>query len=423
MNSSQGKLGILVGGGPAPGINSAIGAATIKAINSGVEVVGIYDGYQHLIEGSTEYTIPLVIEDVSRIHFHGGSILRTSRANPTRKPEDLQRAVQTLKELGIGYLLTIGGDDTALGSSKIFEAASGDIRVAHIPKTIDNDLPLPGNISTFGFETARHLGTELVRNLMEDSRTTNRWYFIVVMGRTAGHLALGVGKSAGATVTVIPEEFPQGHVTLGDVADVLEGAMLKRRLTAHQHGVAIIAEGVVEKMDAEELEKLPGVKLRRDQYGHIRLEDIPLGPILREEIRRRFADRGESVAIIDRNVGYELRSSPPIGFDIDYTRSLGYAAVRLLLSESADGSPYEGGMVYLQEGRSGVVPFKELRDPKTGRTRVRLVNVDSEYYEVARRLMIRLERADLEDDYTVGKLAEVSNLNVEELRERFSSIV
>ena len=122
VNSNQGKLGILVGGGPAPGINSAIGAATIEATNSGLEVVGIYDGFQHLIEGSTEHTRTLAIADISRVHFQGGSILRTSRANPTRKPEDLQQAVQTLKELGIGYLLTIGGDDTALSSSKIFES-------------------------------------------------------------------------------------------------------------------------------------------------------------------------------------------------------------------------------------------------------------------------------------------------------------
>ena len=224
------RLGILVGGGPAPGINSVIGAATIEAVNAGLEVIGIYDGFEHLMKGRTEMVRPLTIPDISRIHFEGGFILRTSRANPTRKAEDLQNTVNALRELGIRYLVTIGGDDTAFSASEVAKVAGGQIRIAHVPKTIDNDLPLPGGMPTFGFETARHVGTELVRNLMEDSRTTNRWYFVVVMGRKAGHLALGIGKAAGATLTVIGEEFPKERITLAEVCDVLEGAILKRRV-------------------------------------------------------------------------------------------------------------------------------------------------------------------------------------------------
>jgi Phosphofructokinase len=93
-------------------------------------------------------------------------------------------------------------------ASQVAKHSAGRIRVCHVPKTIDNDLPLPGETPTFGFETARQHGFEIVHSLMEDSRTTHRWYFVVVMGRTAGHLALGVGKAAGATLSVIPEEFP-----------------------------------------------------------------------------------------------------------------------------------------------------------------------------------------------------------------------
>jgi 6-phosphofructokinase 1 len=230
-------MGVLVGGGPAPGIDSAISASVIEAINSGLEVIGIYDGFSHLIEGSTDHTTPLEISDVSRIHAQGGSILRTSRANPTRNAKDLQQCVKTLAALGISYLVTIGGDDTTFAASEVAKAAGGEIRVAHIPKTIDNDLPLPADMPTFGFETARHVGTQLVLNLMEDSRTGNRWFIVTVMGRKAGHLALGIGKAAGATVTVIPEEFPGDRIKLDDVCVVLEGAILKRRAMGREDGL------------------------------------------------------------------------------------------------------------------------------------------------------------------------------------------
>jgi len=229
IRSEQRRLGILVGGGPAPGINSAISAATIEAINSGLDVIGIYDGYQHLMRGRLDMVSPLAISDVSRIHFQGGSILRTSRANPTAKREELECTVEALRGLGIADLVTIGGDDTAFAASEVAKASENTIRVAHIPKTIDNDLPLIGSMPTFGFETARHVGTQLVRNVIEDARTTSRWYFVVVMGRKAGHLALGIGKAAGVTLTIIPEEFQQERISVNQVCDILEGAILKRR--------------------------------------------------------------------------------------------------------------------------------------------------------------------------------------------------
>lgn len=417
------RLGILVGGGPAPGINSVIGAATIEAINQGLEVVGIYDGFEHLMKGDTSNVRQLTIPDVSRIHFDGGSILRTSRANPTRKKEDLENTVKALRELGIRHLVTIGGDDTAFSASEVVKAANGAIRVAHVPKTIDNDLPLPGGMPTFGFETARHVGTELVRNLMEDSRTTNRWYFVVAMGRKAGHLALGIGKAAGATVTVIGEEFPKEKITLAEVCDVLEGAILKRRVLGRKDGVAVIAEGIGEKLDPEELAKIPGVEVERDPHGHIRLGEIPLATILKREIQRRFAERGEKMTIVDVTLGYELRCAPPIPFDIDYTRTLGYGAVKFLLSEPKDDKVKQGGMVCLVNGRLEILPFDELRDPVTGRTKIRLVDINSEHYKVAREYMIRLEREDLENPEMLEKLAKAAKMTPEEFKKKFSGVV
>ncbi len=420
----QGKrLGILVGGGPAPGINSAISAAAIEANNAGFDVIGIYDGFEHLIKGRTDRVRSLKIADVSRIHFQGGSILRTSRANPTKKPEDLQRTVETLQKLGITHLVTIGGDDTAFGAFEVAKAAAGAVRVAHVPKTIDNDLPLPGGMPTFGFETARHVGTQLVLNLMEDSRTTNRWFFVVVMGRKAGHLALGIGKAAGATLTVIPEEFPKERLTLDEVCTVLEGAILKRRAMGRRDGLAVIAEGIGEKLDPEELAKIPGVEVEYDPYGHIRLGEIPLATILKREVQRRFAERGDKVGIVGVTLGYELRCAQPIPFDIDYTRTLGYGAVRFLLSEPDDERLRYGGLVCLEGGHLKVLPFDELRDPETGRTRIRTVDVTSEYYRVARQYMIRLEPQDLENEEMKRKLAEAAKLTPEELERRFAPVV
>ena len=330
------RLGILVGGGPAPGINGTISAAVIEAVNSHLEVVGIYDGFEHLAKGRTDVVRPLAIPDVSRIHTQGGSVLRTSRANPTRPPEGLQRTVQALQELGIAHLVTIGGDDTAFSAFEVAKAANGSVRVAHTPKTIDNDLPLPGGMPTFGFETARHVGTQSVLNLMEDSRTTNRWFFVVIMGRNSGHLALGVGKAAGATITLIPEEFPKEGISLSQACSVLEGAILKRRVMGRGDGLAVIAQGIGAKLDPEELARLPGVVVEYDQHGHLRLGEIPLATILKREVQRHFADLGDEMTIVDVTLGYELRCASPIPFDVDYTRTLGYGAVRFLLSDTAD---------------------------------------------------------------------------------------
>ncbi len=423
MNRDSGRIGILMGGGPAPGINSAISSVTIEAVNSGYEVIGIYDGFSHLMEGRTDMVCPLKIDDVSQIHYRGGSIIRTSRANPTRRAEHIRNTIDSLLNLGISYLVTIGGDDTAFSASEIARLAEGKIKVAHIPKTIDNDLPLPGGMPTFGYETARHLGTEIVRNLIEDFRSTNRWYIVIAMGRAAGHLALGIGKAAGATLTIIPEEFSSERISVSDVCDVLETAILKRRVMGKDRGLAVIAEGVAEKFDPEELARTPGVEVSRDQHGHLRLGEIQLEKILKREIQRRFEDRGETLPIIDSTVGYELRSYAPVPFDIDYTRSLGYGAARALLSEPSDQYPEHGGLVCLLEDDIKVIPFDQLRDPVTGHTRVRTVNVEGEGYLVARKYMIRLEKSDLADCEMRSRLAKTAGMTPDEFMKRFGGVV
>ena len=423
VTSKERRLGILVGGGPAPGINSVTSAATIEAINSGLSVLGIYDGFEHLVQGSTEAVQPLEIADVSRIHFQGGSILRTSRTNPTAQPEGLDRTVAALRDLGITHLVSIGGDDTAFSAAAVAVAAAGAIRVAHVPKTIDNDLPLPDGMPTFGFETARHVGTETVLNLMEDSRTTNRWYVVTAMGRKAGHLALGIGKSAGATITIIPEEFSEGRVTLKQVSRILEGAVLKRRVMGRTFGLAVIAEGIGEKLDPQELVGVPGVEVGHDSYGNLRLGELPLATLLRRGVQRAFKDRGQEMSMVDVTLGYALRSARPIPFDIDYTRTLGYGAVHFLLSEATDSRLRLGGLVCLADGHLQALPFEELQDPATGRTRIRMVDVRSEHYIAARKYMIRLERRDLEEPERRSQLAQAAAMTPEQFDQAFAPAV
>ena len=414
------RLGILVGGGPAPGINSALSAAAIAAIQANLDVVGIYDGFQHLMQGRTDMVRPLGISDVSRIHFQGGSIIRTSRANPARSDEDLECTVETLRKLELSHLITIGGEDTASSAARICQHDAADIRVAHIPKTIDNDLPLPANAPTLGFETARHVGTQWTLNLMEESRSTNRWCLVAVMGRTAGHLALGIGKAAGATITIIPEEFCASRISLDDVCLVIEGAILKRRALGLQHGLAVIAEGVAAKMDPEQLANSPGVEVGHDAHGHIRLEKIPLAAMIEREVMRRFTERGESLSLVSVSLGYELRCADPIPFDIDYTRTLGYGAVRFLVGDAAADRSLSGGLVCLQDGRLRILPFEELQDPQTGRIRTRMVDVQSEHYRVAREYMIRLRRSDLDDVGIMSRLKAETMMTADRLSARFS---
>ncbi|MBD3377705.1 6-phosphofructokinase [candidate division KSB1 bacterium] len=426
MTNERGNLGILVGGGPAPGLNGVISAVTIEARRNNLKVYGIYDGYKWLTKGDENdlqnHVRELRISDVSRIHFDGGSILRTSRTNPAKVENGVENALKMLRSLGIKYMVTTGGDDTAYGASQIAKAAKGEIKFAHVPKTIDNDLPLPNNLPTFGYQTARNLGSILVKNLMEDARTTDRWYIVVAMGRHAGHLALGIGKSAGATLTVISEEFGnEGPISLSDVCDILETSILKRRAMGNNHGVMVISEGVAERFTEEELIQAAGESVEKDAYGHIQLADVELGKIVKREIEKRFADRGEKFRTVENNIGYVLRCADPIPFDQEYTRDLGYNAVQYCLSQ--DPAYSKNAMICVDNGKLHPLPFDEMLDPKTNKTQVRYLDVVSDSYKVARSYMVRLEKRDIEDKAFLAKMAEGGGMTTEEFLNKFAYLV
>jgi ATP-dependent phosphofructokinase / diphosphate-dependent phosphofructokinase len=408
-------IGILVGGGPAPGINGVISAATIRCLTEGKKVLGIEQGFKWIMQGDLSKCTPLSLERVSRIHFRGGSILKTARANPTKNPAHLTQALKSLDQLGVTGLITIGGDDTCFSALTLERSAQGRLRVVHVPKTIDNDLDLPHMVPTFGFQTARHLGTYAVESILEDARTTAHWFFVVAMGRKAGHLALGIGKAAGATLTLIPEEFQERPVRLAKVADILAGAIIKRLSQGREDGVAVLAEGIAEVMNPEDFTALASVS--RDEHGHVELADLDLGRALKEAVLKRLAPYSIAPTIRVKDLGFELRCADPIPFDMEYCRDLGCCAAEYLLSGGT------GAMVSIVNGKFSPIPFDAILDPATQRTRVRMVDVTSEHYRIARRYMIRLDKEDFERPDRLTSCAGVLRLPPDTFRQRFSAVL
>ena len=408
------KLAILCGGGPAPGLNSVIGAATIRARVEGLDVIGIRDGFEWIMQGDIDHVTPLTIDGVSRIHFRGGSYIGIARANPSKSPALLENTVLSLLRLNVSQLITIGGDDTAFSAMKLAEHAEGRLRVVHVPKTIDNDLDLPAHIDTFGFQTARHYGVEIVKNLMVDAKTTTRWYFVIAMGRTAGHLSLGISKAAGATLALIPEEFTP-PLRLKVIVDSLVGAIIKRMSYGRRDGVAVIGEGVVLHVLEDDLAELKDVE--RDDHGHVRIAEVNIGEILKAQVTKRLREFGLKTTIVAKNIGYELRCADPIPFDMEYTRDLGYCAAKYILSGGTNA------MVSMQAGHFVPIPFKDMLDPKTGRARCRRVDTNSTRYHIARRYMIRLRKDDFQDPHELAKLAATAGLSLEEFKQEFAYLV
>ena len=413
--SHRKKLAILVGGGPAPGINSVIGSATIRGVLEGIDVLGIRDGFEWIMRGNIEHVQPLTIEEVSRIHFRGGSYIGISRANPTLDPQHLENTVISLLRLNVSQLITIGGDDTAFSAMKLEERSAGRIRVIHVPKTIDNDLNLPAHVDTFGYQTARHYGVEIVKNLMVDAETTSRWYFVIAMGRKAGHLALGIGKAAGATLTLIPEEFGIERITFTAIVDTLVGAIIKRLASGRRDGVAIIAEGLVLGLDRDELGQLKDVE--HDDHGNLRIAEVDIGEILKKAVQERLRQFKIKTTVVAKDIGYELRCADPIPYDMEYTRDLGYCAAKYLFGGA------NAVMISMQGGHFVPVPFAQLLDAETGRACVRLVDINSTRYAIARRYMIRLRRDDFEDPHELAKFAATCGLSLQEFRKQFEYLI
>ena len=418
MNFQDNTLALICGGGPAPGINNVVASVTIEARNNGWDVLGICDGFSSLATANKK-VIPLTIDKVSRIHKEGGSIIRTSRFNPTKSEATMRTVVENLVDLGVTHIVTIGGDDTAYAAYKVSEFARErlglNIHFVHVPKTIDNDLPLPEGLPTFGFETARALGAELVMNLMEDAKTMGRWFLVVTMGRSSGHLALGIGKSASATLTIIPEEFESETISLHHVIDIMSGAIIKRLALEKDHGLIVAAEGLISKVSSQELAAIDCIE--KDDFGHVRYAEINFSDVLKKQLNCELKKMGIPISVQNKEIGYEVRCAPPNPFDVEYTRNLGYGAFKFL----AEGG--SNAVIAIQNNELNPINFEDIVDPETGKMKIRLVDTDSLQYRIARKYMISLERRDLESELLLNKMSRIANMTPQDFIEKYGYLV
>ena len=377
--SKRGCFGIVVSGGPAPGINSVISSSVIEANNRGFAVKGLVNGFRDITLGEPNAVVNLSSDRVTNIYNKGGSILGTSRFNPLKDHHHVDQLLQGLREHNIDKLIVIGGEGSAYLSHKLAKS-NPELVIVHVPKTIDNDLILPNKHPSFGFETALHAGTRIVETLREDAKTCRRWFLATTMGRKAGFLALGMGLAAGASSTLIPEEFAGFSPTPKDVASIIFSTMRKRLAMRKNYGVIILAEGILDCIDASQSEALQ--QCVRDDMGRIRYSQVELGDVIIPELKKMLVDVKSEVHMITKNIGYELRCCEPISFDIEYTKFLGYGAVQLAIEGNS------GVMVTRDFDKLGFIPLSSMADT-SGIIQSRKVDLSSDLYRVARSFMIR----------------------------------
>jgi 6-phosphofructokinase 1 len=374
--SSRKSFGIVVSGGPAPGINSVISSSVIEATNRGYTVKGLVNGFKDITLGEPGSVINLTADMVSNIYSKGGSILGTSRFNPLKDQAHLDSFLAGLERNNIDKLIVIGGEGSAYLSLKLSQLHT-NISVVHVPKTIDNDLVLPNNYPSFGFETALHAGTRIVEVLREDARTCRRWFLATTMGRKAGFLALGMGLAAGATSALIPEEFKGAAPSQDDIAAILFSSIRKRISMGKNYGVIILAEGILDCLDPSKSAVLQGCT--RDDMGRIRYSQLELGDVIIPPLKKLLKEVNIDVTMITKNIGYELRCCDPISFDIEYTKFLGYGAVQLILGGNS------GIMVTRDFDKLGFISLQSMAGDN-GVIKSRGVDLSSDLYRVARSL-------------------------------------
>ena len=378
-SDSPKSFGIVVSGGPAPGINSVISSSVIEAHNRGYAVKGLVNGFRDLTMGEPGSIIDLTPDNTGNIYNKGGSILGTSRFNPLKDQEHVDKLLQGLRENNIDKLIVIGGEGSAYLSHKLAKSHA-DIAVVHVPKTIDNDLILPNKYPSFGFETALHQGTKIVETLREDAKTCRRWFLATTMGRKAGFLALGIGLASGATSTLIPEEFAGFHPTPEDIATIVFSTIRKRMAMKKNYGVIILAEGILDCLDPSQSSPLQ--QAHRDDMGRIRYSQVELGEVLIPPLKDMLRNAKLDIHMITKNIGYELRCCDPVSFDIEYTKFLGYGAVQHILGGNS------GIMVTRDFDKLGFIPLESMAG-SDGIIKSRRVDLSSDLYRVARSFMIR----------------------------------
>ena len=365
---------ILAGGGPAPGINTVIGTIAKTFLAKGYRVIGLHEGYKGLFsENPSHIDIDFFLAD--NIYNRGGSYLMMSRFKPTDDDLEHHFNLKFFTDNNIKLLVTIGGDDTASTANRLTKyLLSHDIHIQniHVPKTIDNDLPLPDNQPTFGYESAKSEGTRVATIVYEDARTSGTWFLVSAMGRSAGHLALGIASSCHYPMLVIPETFNKTNATIDKIVRLAVSAIIKRKIMGITYGGVIVSEGIFYELSSEDL-KATGVTFSYDEHGHPELGKVSKAQIFCTVLEKKLGELGLKAKIRPIEIGYDVRCNNPVSYDITYCSQMAYGVWKLFESGET------GCMVYVD--RAGdITPLylKDLQDPATGKIPPRCVDISRE---------------------------------------------
>ncbi|MBO4755485.1 MAG: 6-phosphofructokinase [Bacteroidales bacterium] len=349
---------ILCGGGPAPGMNTVVMSVAKTFLTNDYRVLGLHGGYSGLFSKAPRYEeISFAMADA---YFNrGGSYFQMSRFKPKDSDFENNFNLDLFRENNIKLLVTVGGDDTASTANRIakfLEAKQYPIKNIHVPKTIDNDLPLPGNAPTFGFNSAKDAGTHLARVVYEDARTSGNWLIISAMGRSAGHLALGIGEATHCPMTIIPEMFNKTAITLDKIVNLALSAILKRQLMGIGYGTVVVAEGVFHDLDPQEI-KNAGVSMTYDEHGHPELGKISKAVLFNDILDKEFKKLNLKVKSRPVEIGYDVRCIDPIAYDVSYCTELAMGVYNLFSAGET------GCMVYVDPaGNSNPLYLKNLQN-------------------------------------------------------------
>lgn len=366
-------VAILCAGGPAPGMNTVVSSVAKVFLRKGFRVIGLHEGYKTLFTDEPNIQ-EIDFKFADQIYSRGGSALQMSRY----KPKDPEFNSGFFTKNNVKLLVTVGGDDTASTANRIAKYLHEnkiDVANIHVPKTIDNDLPLPEGSPTFGYHTAKDEGAKIATTIYEDARTSGNWFVISAMGREAGHLAFGIGLACHYPMIVIPEMFGEQMknctIRFDQITRLIVSAMIKRKILGINYGAVVVSEGVFHFMSDEEV-KNSGINFTYDEHGHPELGNVSKSHIFNVLVQRELKSIGLNIKSRPEELGYELRCCRPIAFDLAYCTALG-TGVYKLFNEGATGCM----VTVTPNGDIRPLYLKDVAG-EDGKVKPRLVNMEAE---------------------------------------------